>query len=107
MLSKAFVDDPVMLWLMHDTGAHGSPEMDRARFMFLNSLFKAAILNQGLFVEAEDFASCALVMPPGHNCDNPWTMIQAGIIPALWTVGFAGMKVCCLLRLSYALVSYN
>lgn len=95
MLSKAFVDDPVMLWLMHDTGAPGSPEMDRARFMFLSSLFKAATLNKGLFVEADDFASCALVMPPGHNADNPWTMIQAGIIPALWTVGFAGMKVCC------------
>ncbi|KAM7211793.1 putative increased recombination centers protein 11 [Rhypophila decipiens] len=92
ILIRLFVDDPVMMWLMCDTGAPGSQEMHRARYGFFSAIFRAAAMNKGRFIEINDFASCALVMPPGEKADNPWTMIQAGIIPALWTVGFGGMK---------------
>jgi hypothetical protein len=61
---------------------------------YLSALLKAAALNSATFDEANDWASCGVLMPPGKRVDNPWTMLQAGLVGMAWKVGRGGCMVC-------------
>lgn len=49
--------------------------------------FTQCALNKGVFIEVGDFGCYGLLMTPGAGVENPWTMLRAGILSALWTVG--------------------
>jgi hypothetical protein len=46
-----------------------------------------------MFINADGFGCCAVLLPPGARIDNPWTMLPAGLIPAIVTTGLRGFKV--------------
>ncbi|KAI3332851.1 hypothetical protein F4824DRAFT_491259 [Ustulina deusta] len=89
VLTPAFKDDPIYTWLLHHfpLSEHQS---------VLPKLFCAFLtqgsLNSGLFVEVDDFGCCGLLMPPGAEIENPWTLLQADLIPALFTIGLRSFK---------------
>ena len=60
-------------------------------WLTLTSLI-AAMLNSAIFQEASDWSSVAVWMPPGKKVDNPFTMLQTGIVQALLKLGFSGIK---------------
>lgn len=68
------------------------------RFEYLGEYFHilmtAATMNHAIFHEIGNWQSCGVLMPPGMTVDNPLTIIQAGFISLLWSVGFQGVKVC-------------
>jgi hypothetical protein len=60
---------------------------------YFNTLLTAAAMNNASFMEANDWESCNILMPPGHKVDNPWTLLPAGFIPLLWNTGIRGCQV--------------
>lgn len=90
VLTEAFYGDPVFTWLLLDYPlAEQKPVLGRGLWSF----FTAASLNNGLFLEVDGFGCAGVLMPPGARIDNPWTMIPAGLIPALIRLGFGYFKV--------------
>jgi hypothetical protein len=83
-LTPAFIGDPVFTWLLHTTDSkkHGAvlPKLFRG-------FFTQCALNGSIFLEVDDYGCCGVLMPPGATVQNPWTMLQAGLIPALWNPG--------------------
>lgn len=47
----------------------------------------AAGLDDVLFEDADDFRASAVVMPPGKRVNNPFTLVQASVIGALFRIG--------------------
>ena len=96
-LTPLFVDDPVLTYLLFTLS-----DSKRKTYLqeFMTSLLKAAALNGGRFLEANDWASCAVLVHPGHRVDNPFTLLQAGLIPTMCNIGLSGIKVR-LLRFPY------
>lgn len=60
---------------------------------YMHSLLKAAALNAAIFTEADDWACVAVWLLPGKTVDNPFTMLQAGLLGCLWRLGVVGVKV--------------
>ena len=90
LLAKVFTTDPVLRFML-------SGLSDEARLAYLpeymHSILKAAALNDASFVEANDFSCCAVWMPPGKRVDNPFTILQAGLIGVMWRGGWGAVKV--------------
>ncbi|RYP47449.1 hypothetical protein DL768_006511 [Monosporascus sp. mg162] len=84
ILAAAFDSDPVYGYFLHDI-----PEDRRqlSRHKALHAFIKACALNDGEIVEAADWGSCGVLMPPGRKAENPFTILQAGLIPLVMTVG--------------------
>lgn len=53
---------------------------------------KAAALNGGVFVEANDWDCVSVWMPPGKKADNLWTVFQAGFLGVLRKIGLGGCR---------------
>ena len=89
VLARTFTEDPVIMFMMSSL-----PEPARLAYLpaYMHSLLKAASLNSAIFEEANDFACCAVWMPPGKRVDNPFTLIQAGFIQCLLRLGIGGCK---------------
>lgn len=86
----AFRADPVYAWFLH---TFDSSERDVMREKLFRGFFIQCALNNGVFIEAGDFSSCGVFMPPGESAENPWTFLKAGLLPALWNIGFGTFKV--------------
>lgn len=86
----AFPHDPVYTWLLH---TFGPSERESMRQMLFRGFFTQCALNDGLCIEAGDYGSCGVFMPPGTTSDNPWTFLKAGLLPALWSMGLGFFKV--------------
>jgi len=78
-LVPIFESDPLFAWLLHD---RPPAERSAVRSKLIRALFTAGSLNKAMFVEVDNFGCCGVVMPPGSSFDNPFTMIQAGLVPA-------------------------
>lgn len=91
ILSSSFVGDPIYTWFLSD---YPVSQHKALLALLFRAFLTQATLNRGDFIEAGDFGSCGLIMPPGSDLDNPWTMLQAGLIPALWTMGLGAFRVC-------------
>ncbi|KAF2995169.1 hypothetical protein E8E14_002435 [Neopestalotiopsis sp. 37M] len=89
VLAPAFVGHPVYAWFLSDYPISEHEKM-------LHALFRAfltqAYLNNGIFIEAGNFGACGLLMPPGSMLQNPRTLLQAGLFPAVWTLGLGTFK---------------
>jgi hypothetical protein len=90
VLTPAFQDDPLFAWLMHQ---YPVSEHQTVLSKLLRGFLTQGSLNTGIFVEVDDFGCCGLFMPPGTSIGNPWTLLQAGLIPALFTIGPKTFKV--------------
>jgi hypothetical protein len=90
ILTRAFEGDPVFTWLLQDF-----PQSQHQSILprYLRAFFTAASLNRGMFINADGFGCCAVLLPPGARIDNPWTMLPAGLIPAIFATGLRGFKV--------------
>lgn len=104
----AFRDEPVYTWLLH---TFDSSERDSMRERLFRGFFTQCALNNGLFIEAGDYASCGVFMPPGATVENSWTMLKAGLLPALWSMGLGFLKVpnssCYILVSPFCILAYN
>jgi hypothetical protein len=89
VLSEAFDKDPVVAYLI-------SLPLE-ARLAYLPSYFvtmlTAAGLSDAIIAETGNWASCAVLVPPGKSVDNFWTVIPAGIFRVLWRIGMRGCRV--------------
>ena len=89
-LTPLFVDDPILTYLLFTLS-----DLKRKFYLqaFMTSLLKAAALNGATFIEANNWDSCAVLVHPGRRVDNPFTLLQAGLIPAMCNIGLSGIKV--------------
>ena len=87
LYKDAFRNDPVITYMLCNLSRV-------ARYAYLHSYFTslltAAGLNGAAFHEANDFGACSVVIAPGRRVDNPWTLVPAGLLGALWKLGFSG-----------------
>lgn len=90
LLTSAFNADPVYRWFLHDFPLSQHPNILPK---FFRPFLIQALLNNGLLIEAGSLSSCGLIMPPGSRLENPWTILRAGLVPAVWNVGFGTLKV--------------
>ncbi|KAI0848449.1 hypothetical protein F5Y00DRAFT_270179 [Daldinia vernicosa] len=91
ILGPAFEFDPVFRFELQNFSL---AEQKRILPKLFHSFFFASAINDGMLLEADNFGSCAILMPPGKTNDNFWTVLRAGIIPRLFTIGPAACKVC-------------
>lgn len=60
---------------------------------YFHVIIKAAILNDAIVTEIDNWSACAVWMPPGKSVDNWATNFQAGFLRAFWNVGAVGVWV--------------
>ncbi|KAK3361611.1 hypothetical protein B0T24DRAFT_111586 [Lasiosphaeria ovina] len=89
VMTQTFLGDPLYTWLLQ---AHAADKQEPVLFRLLTAFLTACALNHGLFLEADGFGCCAVLMPPGRKADNPWTMIPAGVVQGLFTIGIGAVK---------------
>lgn len=90
MLGPAFEFDPIFRFELQNFSL---AEQKRILPNLFHSFFFASAINDGMLLEADNFGSCAILMPPGKTNDNFWTVLRAGLIPRLFTIGPAACKV--------------
>jgi ribosomal protein S18 acetylase RimI-like enzyme len=87
LYASAFRSDPAITYFLH---ALPLPQRHAYLEEYFTRLATAAALNNALFTEASDYASVAIILPPGKTVDNPQTLIPAGLFRVLWKLGFVG-----------------
>lgn len=91
VLSKAFEVDPTITYLLNSM----SKEQRLACLpQCFSALLTAAALNHASLDEAGDWKSCGVLVPPGCKIDNPLTLLPAGLLSVLWTIGLGGCQAC-------------
>ncbi|KAI2782166.1 hypothetical protein F4815DRAFT_463933 [Daldinia loculata] len=89
VLGPAFEFDPIFRFELQNLSL---AEQKRILPKLFHSFFFASAINDGMLLEADNFGSCAILMPPGKTNDNFWTVLRAGVIPRLFTIGPAACK---------------
>jgi len=89
VLAPVFEDDPAITYVLN-----ALPRQDRLAYLpaYFTALLNAAALNRAVFYEAASWQCTSVVMPPGEDVGNPWTLIPAGLLPMLGKIGFGGCK---------------
>ncbi|KAK5132609.1 hypothetical protein LTR08_008808 [Meristemomyces frigidus] len=88
LYSDSFRTDPTVTYML----ANLSPPARHAYlYTYFTALVTGAALNHAVFSEAADFSSCLVLMPPGCRADNPFTLLQAGLLGVLWNIGLKGV----------------
>ena len=90
ILADAFSQDPAYTYFFHDVP---QDQRQARRRRAMGGFVKACTLNEGEILEAGDWGSCGILMPPGQRAENPFTLIQAGLIPMIINVGLTHCKV--------------
>ncbi|KAI1810137.1 hypothetical protein GGS20DRAFT_568822 [Poronia punctata] len=91
VLNSAFRTDAVFTWMM--AGLPTEKQRIDTLAYFLQTIVKASLMNDGVFYyDAENWGSCAVLMPPGKKMDNPMTAVQAGLLGLLRRLGTKGVK---------------
>lgn len=94
-LASAFQTDPIVAYMLNGL----TPT--KKRLAYIPELFKgfltSSCLNGGWIIQtpkSEDGlpGACALVLPPGGDPANPWTMIQSGVLGVVWNLGLSGVR---------------
>ena len=64
---------------------HGDPPSHHKTRLpkLFSAFFTQAALNGVIFVEIANFGCCGVLIPPGKNIGNPWTLLSAGLLTAL------------------------
>jgi hypothetical protein len=61
---------------------------------YFSALLTAAALSHASFEEVGDWKSCGVLVPPSCKIDNPFTLLPAGFLSVLWTIGIGGCQAC-------------
>jgi len=85
LISDAFKYDPTTTYLL---SALPPAQRDAYRPKFFTTIFTAAAANHATFEEAENWLSCGVILPPGRKYDNVRSLVPAGFLSALWTIGW-------------------
>ncbi|TKA73891.1 hypothetical protein B0A55_03797 [Friedmanniomyces simplex] len=89
LYQTAFQDDPVITYMLCNLS---TPARHNYLYSYFTSLMTASALNGGIIEQADDWSSCSVLIPPGKRVDNPWTLVPAGILGALFKLGIAGCR---------------
>ncbi|KAI0594690.1 hypothetical protein F4775DRAFT_572654 [Biscogniauxia sp. FL1348] len=89
VMAPAFEFDPIFRFELQNFSLADQKQILPKLF---RSFFFACAINDGMLLEAGNFGSCAILMPPGKTNDNFLTVLRAGLIPSLFTVGAAACK---------------
>ncbi|UNI13365.1 hypothetical protein JDV02_000115 [Purpureocillium takamizusanense] len=89
VLAPVFEDDPAITYVLNSL-----PRQERIAYLpaYFTALLTAAALNRAVFYEAASWQCTSVVMPPGEDVGNPWTLIPAGLVDMLRRIGFGGCK---------------
>ena len=90
LLSDAFRTDPLITYFL---GALSKQKRLAYLPAYFTALLTAAALNGATFEEVHEWASCAVLVPPGHKIDNWMTVLPAGFMGVLWNLGVTGCLV--------------
>lgn len=87
LYASAFANDPVQTYILN---ALPAPRRKIYLHEYFTRLLTAAALNAAIFSSTDEGSAYAVVIPPGYQVDNPWTMLRAGILSVLWNLGAKG-----------------
>ena len=94
-LTSAFETDPIVSYMLNSL----TPTATRLAYIptLFTGMLTASCLNGGWIIsttptEGGNPGACALVLPPGGDPTNPWTMFQSGALGLLWNLGWGGFK---------------
>ena len=88
LYKEAFNTDPAITYMLTNLS---SAARQSYLFTYFSALLTAAALNGAQFIEANDFSSCMVLIPPGRRVDNPWTLLPAGLLGVVWNLGLKGL----------------
>ncbi|BDD64070.1 hypothetical protein MPDQ_005954 [Monascus purpureus] len=87
LFSHTFQDDPAIAYLFLNVS-------HEERVSFLESYFKrgikAAVLNDSLITEIDDWKAAAVIVPPGASLEGFSTMLASGMLSVMWRMGISG-----------------
>ena len=84
VLAPAFEQNPVIAYMLNSM----TPEQC---FAYLPRYFDC-ILNGATTTPVSDWQSCRVNLPPGAEIDNPLTLLPAGLLRVLWSLGVSGCR---------------
>ncbi|ELR06499.1 hypothetical protein VC83_08488 [Pseudogymnoascus destructans] len=84
VLAPAFAEDPLLTYLLNSL----DPVARRAYLpAYFTALLTQATLNGAYVLEHSSWESCMTVLPPGRKLENPFTLLQSGLVGVLRKVG--------------------
>ena len=85
-----FETDPVINFMLCSMS-----EEERLAYLpdFFKALLTAAALNDASFEEVSSWECSGVMMKPGRRADTWYTLIPAGMIGMIWTLGLGGVRV--------------
>ncbi|KFY74840.1 hypothetical protein V499_05162, partial [Pseudogymnoascus sp. VKM F-103] len=89
VLAPAFAEDPIITYVLNTL----DPVARRAYLpAYFTALLTQATLNGAYVFEHSDWESCLTVLPPGRKVENPFTLLQSGLVGVLRKVGLSCVK---------------
>ncbi|OBT85409.1 hypothetical protein VE02_04811, partial [Pseudogymnoascus sp. 03VT05] len=89
VLAPAFAEDPILTYVLNTL----DPVARRAYLpTYFTALLTQATLNGAYVLEHSDWESCLTVLPPGRKVENPFTLLQSGLVGVLRKVGLSCVK---------------
>lgn len=87
---RVFDNDPVIAYMLLDMSHE-----QRLQYLpkFWSKLARSALMNNALITEADGWKAASIVIPPGRDIDNVWTLVYSGFLCILWKIGLSGLKV--------------
>lgn len=87
---RVFDNDPVIAYMLLDMSHE-----QRLQYLpkFWSKLARSALMNNALITEADGWKAASIVIPPGRDIDNVWTLVYSGFLWILWKIGLSGLKV--------------
>ncbi|OBT62897.1 hypothetical protein VE03_07868 [Pseudogymnoascus sp. 23342-1-I1] len=89
VLAPAFAEDPIITYVLNSL----DPVTRRAYLpTYFTALLTQATLNGAYVLEHSNWESCMTVLPPGKKFENPFTLLQSGLVGMLRKVGLQCVK---------------
>ncbi|KFY85193.1 hypothetical protein V498_07753 [Pseudogymnoascus sp. VKM F-4517 (FW-2822)] len=89
VLAPAFAEDPILTYVLNTL----DPVARRAYLpTYFTALLTQATLNGAYVLEHSNWESCMTVLPPGKKIENPFTLLQSGLVGVLRKVGLSCVK---------------
>ncbi|KFY81584.1 hypothetical protein V500_11290 [Pseudogymnoascus sp. VKM F-4518 (FW-2643)] len=89
VLAPAFAEDPILTYVLNSL----DPIARRAYLpTYFTALLTQATLNGAFVFEHSNWESCLTVLPPGKKFENPFTLLQSGLVAMLRKVGLSCVK---------------
>ncbi|KAJ5132074.1 Acyl-CoA N-acyltransferase [Penicillium atrosanguineum] len=86
---RVFDNDPVIAYMLLDMSHE-----QRLQYLpsYWSKLARSALMNDALITEADGWKAASIVIPPGRDIDNVWTLVYSGFLCILWKIGYSGLK---------------